>query len=263
MKIIPRAAFFMLLFSIPLVAQTPKDSGAYQKEATVSESKGVVHIAANSPHPLDQVLDALRLKYGWAVGYEDPQYTATQDLTEGTSGNTAGLKLPSGGNFSVDLSATAPDEEKTLRQIVDTYNHSKNPGQFEVRSVAGKQFSVVGVAAHDDKGAMAPQTPPLDVQVTLPSEERALTATLDLLCEQITKQSHIDVAVAVSPRTLLMKTTTKLGGKAQARELLLQIIEATTHKLYWQLLYDPNSKGYLLSIHSLRMPAAPEAKPAQ
>jgi hypothetical protein len=251
----------MLLFAMAGVAQTPKDSGAYQKEVTVSETKGVVHIAANSPRPLDQVLDALRLKYGWTIGYEDPQYTAAQDLTEG-SGNTAGLKLPSGGNFSVEFSANAPDEEKILRQIVDAYNHSKNPGQFAVRSSAGKQFSIVGVAAHDEKGAMAAQTPPLDVQVTLPNDERDLAATLDLLCQEITKQSHIDVAVAVSPRSLLMKTTTKIGGKAQARELLIQIIEATTHKLYWQLLYDPNSKGYLLSIHSLRMPASTEAKPA-
>jgi len=262
MKIIRSAACFMLLIALAGVAQTPKDSGAYQKEATVSETKGVVHIAANSPRPLDQVLDALRLKYGWTVGYEDPQYTAAQDLTEGTSGNTAHLKFPSGGSFSVEFSANAPDEEKTLRQIVDTYNHSKNPGQFEVRSGAGKQFSVVGMAAHDEKGAMAPQSPPLDVQVTLPSEERSLTDTLDLLCQEITKQSHIDVAVAVSPRSLLAKTTTKIGGKAQARELLIQILEATAHKLYWQLLYDPNSKGYFLSIHSLRTAEPAEAKPA-
>ncbi|MFZ0804569.1 MAG: hypothetical protein WAN03_00220 [Candidatus Sulfotelmatobacter sp.] len=262
MKIMPSAACFMLFFAMAGAAQTPKDSRTYQKEATVSEAKGIVHIVANSPRPLDQVLDALRLKYGWAVGYEDPRYTAAQDLTEGTSGNAAGVKFPSGGNFSAEFSANAPDEEKILRQIVDTYNHSKNPGQFEVRPSAGKQFSIAGVAAHDDKGAMTPQTPPLDVQVTLPSEERSLTATLDLLCQEISKQSHIDVAVAVTPRSLLSKTTTKLGGKAQARELLIQIIAATTHKLYWQVIYDPNSKAYLLNLHSLRAAEPAEAKPA-
>jgi len=245
-------ACFMLLVAISASADMPKDGGQYLKDAAVSETKDSVHITANSPRPLAQVLEALQKKYGWVVDYEDPQYTASQDLTEGSS-NGQSLKYPSGGSFSVEFPAKSPDEEKTLRLIVDAYNHSKNPGQFELRRGPDRRFSVVGNGAHDEKGAVTPQTPPLDVPVTLSADERSVGDTLDLLCEELTKQSHVDVVIAVSPRSLLSKNSAKIGGtKIQARELLLQNLAATHHSLYWILLYDPNTKGYFLSIHSAK-----------
>lgn len=246
-------AVCIVLLGFSALAQTPKPGNPYQKEATVSETKGVVHISANSPRPLEQVLDALQLKYGWLVGYEDPQYSP-QDLTDSPGG--AQLQLPNGGSFSVEFPSSSPDEEKTLRLIVDFYNHSKNPGQFEVRRGPENVFFVVGVGAHDAKGGISQQAPPLDAAVTVSSDNRSLTDTLDLLCQEITKQSHTDVQVAVSPRSLLSKTSMKIGGnKIQARELLIQILAASHHKLYWRLLYDPSSKGFLLNVHSLRTPS--------
>jgi len=246
------AAWLLLVVAVSALPQTAKDSGQYLKDAAISETKDVVRITANSPRPLAQVLEALQKKYGWIVDYEDPQYTASQDVVEASS-NGQRMKYPSGGSFSVEFPAKSPDEEKTLRLIVDAYNHSKNPGQFELRRGPEKRFYIVGNAAHDEKGGIVLQTPPLDVPVTLPGDERGLTETLDLLCEEITKQSHVDVVIAVSPRSLLGKTSAKIGGiKVPARELLMQSLAATHHALYWILLYDPNTKGFFLSIHSTR-----------
>ena len=252
MNLLRSAACFLLLVAVSAAAQASKDSGQYLKEAAISESKDVVHIVANSPRPLEQVLEALRKKYGWVVDYEDPQYTASQDIVQG-SGDTP-MKYPSGGTFSVEFPAKAPDEEKTLHLIIDAYNKSKNPGQFELRRGPENQFYVVGNAAHDEKGGISSQTAALDVPVTLPSEERALTETLDLLCQEISKQIHVEVVIGVSPRALLGKSSPKIGGaKIPARELLMQSLAATKHTLYWSLFYDPNTKGYLLSIHSAKV----------
>jgi len=257
MKLSQTAGFLvLLLISVSVLAQAPKDSSVYLKHATVTEAKGVLHIVSNTPRPLDQVLEAVQNKYGWVVGYEDPQYLLPKDLVDGpSSAGSPSQQLPSGGSFSIEFPANAPDEDKTLHLIVDSYNHSKNPGQFEVRRGPEGIFYVVGVGERDEKGGVAPQSPPLDVQVTLPSEDRSLTDTLDLLCQEITKQSHSDVVVAVSPRSVLMKTNAKIGGsKIPARDLFLQILAATHHKLYWRLLYDPGSKGFFLNVHSLREP---------
>jgi len=257
MKFSQKTAFLIMLVSVSVFAQTPPtDSSQYQKHATVTETKGVLHIVANAPRPLDQVLEALEIKYGWVIGYEDPQYLLPKDLVEGpSSAGSPAQRMPSGGSFSVEFPANAPDEEKTLHLIVDAYNHSRNPGQFEVRRGGENIFYVVGTGERDEKGGIAQQSPPLDVQVTLASEDRSLMDTLDLLCQEITKQSHSDVVVAVSPRSLLMKTNAKIvGNKIQARDLLLQVLTATHRKLYWRALYDPASKGFLLNVHLLRVP---------
>lgn len=214
----------------------------------------MVHVVANSPRPLEQVLEALEHKYGWVVNYEDPQYTAAQDVVNAPGNST--LRYPSGGSFTVDFPAGKPDEGKTLQLIVDAYNHSKNPGQFELRHGPENLFAVVGVAAHDEKGAISKQSPPLDTPITIKAEDHYLNETLDALCQEVTKQSHVEVDLAVSPRSLLGKTNAKIGGdKVPAREILEQIIAATHHTLYWQLLYDPANKIYFLNIHSAHIPS--------
>jgi hypothetical protein len=234
-------------------SQTTAISGTYLKQATVSQDAGTVHITANSPRPLAQTLDALQLKLGWAVNYEDPRYTAASDIVDAPKGSPL-AKLPAGSAFSAQFAANAPDEEKTLRLVVDSYNQSKNPGQFELRHVGGN-FYVVGNAAHDDKGAMAKQSALLDSPVTLSSDERTVTETVKLICDQLAAQIGAPVTLGVTPRKPMDHNTVKIGGsKAPARELLLQALQGTHQNLYWHLLYDPNSKGFFLDIHAATAP---------
>ena len=222
----------------------------YLKEATVSQTAGIVHIDANSPRPLAQVLDALRRKYGWAVDYEDPQYISSVDLMPASRGNSQS-QIPAGDSFSVEFPATAADEEKILRIVQDSYNRSKNPGRFEVRRNSQGNFAVVGISAHDEKGNISPQPALFDLPLSLTTEERTITDTVNLICQEIASQSHTAVTLGVSPRSLLDRTTIKMGGaRIPARELLRQSLMATHHTLYWRLLFDPDSKGYFLSIHS-------------
>lgn len=250
MKLIKWATMLSVFVSIQGLPQAMQGARAYLKEATVSQAAGRVRIDANSPRPLAQVLDALRKKYGWVVNYEDPQYVSSVDLAPAPDTDLQS-QVPAGGPFSVEFPAAAPDQEKTLRLVVDSYNRSKNPGHFELRGNGQGSFFVVGTSAHDEKGGVSPQQVLFDIPVTLPTEERTITDTVNLICQQITAQSHITVTLGVSPRSLLDRSAVKVGGtKVPAREVLLQSLAATHHNLYWRLLFDPNSKGYFLSIHS-------------
>src|SRR5579863_5104420 len=224
----------------------------YSRQATITESAGKVLITANSPRPLSQVLDALLQKYKWLVGYEDPQFTAQEDLVTATGVDSR--QLPNGGAFSVELPAispgAAPDEEKTLRAVVDAYNQSKNPGRYELRKSAQGIFYVVGTAAHDDKGAITPQKPILDSPVTVGEAQRSVGETLNLMCQDLSSRAHTTVVIGVSPRSPLENNVAKLGAKdVPARDFMLQALAKLPKPTYWRLLFDPTSKEYYLDLH--------------
>ena len=241
--------FLILLLSVRAFSQAPVARGAYLKDATISEDAGTVRVVANSPRPLEQVLDALQQKYRWVVNYEDPQYVTTADYVENAGSDHS--RIPAGRSFSVEF-PVGTTEEKVLRLVVDAYNKSSNPGHFEVRQPADGSFDVVGTEAHDEKGRILAQQVPLDISVTLPIEERSINETVDRICEEVTKQLHYDFNLGISPRSFLLRTTAKIGGtNKSAREFLTQSLTATHQRLYWRLLFDPNSKTYLLNLHAV------------
>jgi hypothetical protein len=70
----------------------------------------------------------------------------------------------------------------------------------------------------------------------------------------LSAESHVQVSIGISPRSLLDHNKVKLSGsKASARDLLEQSLQASHRNLYWRLIYDPSSMGYHLDIHSARI----------
>ncbi|MGA7907446.1 MAG: hypothetical protein WCA16_08590 [Candidatus Sulfotelmatobacter sp.] len=256
------AILLVLLFPLLGSAQKPQttapEANPYLREAAITQTEGMIHIAANSPRPLEQILDALRQKYGWLVDYEDPQYLSKLDIVERAGMNGMTLSLPVGGAFSVDVPAgtpatAPPPEDKTLQLILDAYNQSKNPGRFGLRQNEGGSYAVVGIGAQNDKGKMSVQAPPLDLPITLPTVQRSATETVKLICRTLSQRSRVQFTVGVTPRLLMDHKEVKVGGrKAQARTLLAQTLESTGHTMYWRLLFDPSSKGYFLDIHAVQ-----------
>jgi hypothetical protein len=240
----------------PAKAPAP-EATSFMKAASITQTGDKLQIAANSPRPLAQVLDALRQKYGWEVEYEDARYTAKLDFAERPGPDGSPMAFPAGGSFTVEVPAgtdtTPPAEDKTVQLIVDAYNQSKNPGRFGLRQSEGGRYSVAGVGAQDDRGKILVQEPVLDTAISLPEENRTASATLDLICQKITEQTHVPVTVGVTPRALVDHNDVKVGGKKiEARTLLARTIDGVGHPMYWRLLFDPKSKGYYLDVHGVR-----------
>jgi hypothetical protein len=259
MDLIKRVTCLSLLVFSQAISQTKREASSYLKQAAISETAGTIHLIANSPRPLAQTLDALQLKYGWVVDYEDPQFISKLDLVDTAEpGNRAPdsilpARLPGGGSFSVEFPASSPEEEKTLQVVVDSYNRSINPGRFELRKGQQGDFFVVGAEAHDGQGQISHQRILFDVPLTLATRRRTASDTVNLICRKIAEQRGLTVTVGVSPRNLLDHNDVTVGGtKVSARDLLLQTLTSTHHSLYWRLLFDPSSKGYVLDIHSVR-----------
>jgi hypothetical protein len=242
--------------------------GPYSKQATISETAGKIRLVANDSRPLAQALDALQQKYGWRVDYEYPQYISKLDVIEPksspdkSSSPDSQHRVPSGGALVVEFGAAtapnaAPDEQKTLQLIIDSYNRSGNPGQFELRKDKDREaqvFDVVGTAAHDSRGKVAQQPVLLDSPLTIAAQERSFSDTVDLICQMISDKSGVKIILGVHPLGL-DRTNVTIGGKElPARAYLFRAMEATSRKLVWRLLYDPESSSYFLNVHQVKLP---------
>jgi hypothetical protein len=259
MKLIKYVACLSVVITSQAIPQTTRQTGSYLKQATISEVAGMIHITANSPRPLAQTLDALQQKYGWVVGYEDPQFISRLDLVDTADpvSHTPNANLPpwlpGGGPFTVEFPASSPEEQKTLQIVVDSYNQSDNPGRFEIRKGRQDSFSVVGAEARDARGQLSHQRVLFDEPLTIATRQRTVSDTVNLICHKVARQRRVTVTVGVSPRNLMDHTAVTVGGtKVSARDFLLQTLTSTHRNLYWRLLFDPDSKGYFLDIHLLR-----------
>jgi hypothetical protein len=239
---------------------------SYSKEALVSEKDGTVHVVANDSRPLLQTIDALQIKYGWRINYEDPQYASKLDVVDAKGLQDKATypngehRVPGGGTFTADFPVkTAPiasvEERKILQSIIESYNRSNNPGRFELREdSSGEIFDLVGVSAHDNQGKVSAQQVLLDQSLTIAAQERTFSDTMDLMCDSLTEKTHVKVSLGVHPMGL-DRTKVTVGGKdLAARAYLSRAIESTNRRLEWRLLYDPDSSGYFLNVHQVKLP---------
>lgn len=254
-----------VLFLLSTFGHSASGQTASQKPPVITETGGKIRIATNDPRPLDQVANALQQKFGWRINYEDPQYTSKLDLTDAKS-SSAGRLEPGGGSFAVEVpsgpSDASPDEQKTLQLIVDAYNQSNNPGRFDLRHPNAEQFDIVGMSAHDEKGKISKQDVLLDTPITIPAEDRTVADTVDVICQQISEKSHIPVTLGVHPLGLDRQRANVGGKEMSGRAYISTATEPSGRKISWHLLYDPDSKSYVLNLHQFRVPPPPSKPPA-
>jgi len=241
--------------------KTPVEQAAV-KPSEITQTGNTMHVAVTSARPLVTALDLLRNKYGWSVNYEDPQFMAKTDLVESNDGryinSVSGARphIPNGGLFTMDFpagGAGGPDEQKTLKALVDAYNQSANPGRYELRE-QGQHFDIVGIAAHDGSGQIKGQTPPLDAIVTLAAKESSAIEAVTSLCDQVSKLTSQSVSVGVYPQNLLSRpvkiaTTEKLEAREAFYKIFALALAGKEQNISWRLLYDPDSQSYVINFH--------------
>jgi hypothetical protein len=254
--------FAVALWVAAFLSQTPATSSQTVKTPEITQSSNQAHLTVSGARPLVTALDALQNQYGWSVNYEDPQYVAKSDLVESTDARyanaAAGTRphVPNGGLFSMDFplgDGSGPDEATTLKSLIEAYNKTSNPGQFELRG-QGTRFDVVGVAARDDLGKLKKQSPPLDSVITLsPQESRAIDG-VTFVCEQISKLTSLNLSVGVYPRNLFNRplkigTAEKLPARDALSKIFAMALPGKEKNVSWRLLYDPDLQTYVLNVH--------------
>jgi hypothetical protein len=243
-------------------SQSPATLPSTTKLFEINQVGNSIHLTVTGARPLVAALDILQNKYGWSLNYEDPQYIAKADLIESTDARYANTvsgtrtRVPNGGTFTVDFpagDASGLDEEKTLKILIDAYNKTSNPGQFELR-MQGQRFDFVGIAARDDSDKMKKQPPPLDAVVALSPQESPAIDAVRSVCEQISKLTSLNVSVGVYPQSVFNRPLKIVAlEKLPARDALYRIfataLPGKEKNISWRLLFDPDSQSYVINLH--------------
>lgn len=246
--------FFLTLNSDAQVRQT---QNSYLDRAEIRHSSGTATILANDPRPLAQAGIGLAEEYGWPIDFEDPPYYSKYDLLDDSAAhpNAKGFTLVSGGAFQAqfpepaDEIAPATERQRILNQVISDYNQTTNPGRFAVRDEGNGRFSIVPISARDESGQDKAVNPILDTPISISTDTRNAFATVEIIAQALTAQSHTQVTVGAMANNALLQSKVTVGGQnVPARDLLLQAISASWTKLCWHLYYDYDEKAYFLNV---------------
>lgn len=257
----------LLMLCLVTFRQTPEQNAAHVKEWTerhaqymseprIEETESFLEITANAPRPLDDILSALAHQHGWHINYEDPQYGKSEIVDDtapswlelhpngrrayGIAGGALHVKIPIDGYF--------PDDPmQILPPLVEAYNRSGNPGQFQLRVVGKNSFDVIPTASGD-----GPQTPLLDTVMSFDAtDDEGAYPTLRRFCEELSRKSgHTVVFGGFGPseNRLLQSRIQQHSINQPAREILRQMYKQVGSTDCWRFFYDADSNQFWLRM---------------
>lgn len=230
----------------------------YMSEPRIEEKESFLEITTNAPRPLDDVLAALAHQHGWHINYEDPLYGKSDIVDEtapswleqhpsgpranGIAGGAFQVKIPIDGDF--------PDDPmQILPPLIEAYNRSGNPGQFQLRVVSKNSFDVIPTASGE-----GPQTPLLDTVMSFDAtDDGDAYPTLRKFCEELSRKTGHRVVFggtgSPSENRLLQAHIQQHSVNQPAREILRQMYTQVGSTDCWRLFYDPDSNQFWLRMH--------------
>lgn len=232
--------FLILLLVISYPVISLGQAGSFTADARIDRtSDGNLYITANSPRPLWQTIEGLRLRYGWTVDYVDPIYPSQLFMWSPDK-----HPYPAGGEFrsnTMEPANSSPSEEqRVLKDIVQQYN-AQSPMKFRVVKLSDVRYEVV------------PKTDSLlDLPVQIDATTRSLRAEIDAIAAALTKASGIKVVQGGLVDTNMEDKTVSLhhDGPISARSLINEVLNHDPDRKVVTVSYDPNGSFFAIGIQS-------------
>jgi hypothetical protein len=237
---------------------------AFFDHARIQRTGAIVTVTANDSMPLSQAIDALRLEYGWQVGFESAPCYSRFDLVDDTGPkwraahpNSKGVTRPSGGLFSASFpdpgdTTNSSVEYRAISALVNAYNATNNPGRYALLQQPYGWLTVVGTGVRDETGALRGVSPLLDNHISLTAAPRTVEDTIEAIrtaLESATGKKVLDGDFSHS----IFHTRASVGGEdVSARELLEQALASTGRPLQYDLFYDADTDQYILNAFPVR-----------
>lgn len=220
------------------------------------------NVSANHAEAMQEVIRAVREEYGWIVSFEKPPFYSSYDLVDNTDPgwrlahpNERGVTKTAGGRFSSAYPeptefAGSASEQAVLQKIVDDYNASGNPGQFNLVELTSGVYDVIGNAVTDENGKLKQINPVLDTPITIAQQQRTIFETVDVILKQLSAKTGYKFQMSEIPNNLFLNNSVTIGGSnIPARVLLLQTFFASGRPLNWNLHWDPDTGTYFLGSY--------------
>lgn len=215
-------------------------------------------ISVNDGRPLASAVKQLEADLGQVITYEDPAYLDARDYVDVTSAVSrvpaprSRVLVPRGGPFTftyTDNTASAPTPEgraeagAVAKRLVDAYNKQQVGSVFELRTL-GNTFHVVPVATRDRTGVSRQYQSMLDTLITVSTPPTDGLTALETVLRALRAQSNAKLLAGSGPLNILANETVTVDATAQpAREVLLQVLNASGKRLSWQIFCSPGESN--------------------
>jgi hypothetical protein len=250
-----------LLVLLTVVAVGPNEMVA-QGPAVTKVSDGAVTITVDDPRPLSKLVDAVAKLCKCAVTYEDAPLLNKSQLVDVTSPQYRSARralAPRGGPLTITYPKSTPldrsDGLNLIRAAIDAYQSAGYPAQFTSRD-DGEFIHVVPRLVLGEQGEQKVVGSLLDVPISLPGGDRTIVDAIRDISAAVTKVTGRPILAGLRPWNLIATSTVDAGADNEPARLVLQrILKPWSGRLSWQLLYDPGSRNYMLSIMVVQLTA--------
>ena len=187
------AIFLIVVFGIVVQAN--------RLTAAQGSANDAIPISVAGSRPLATAADALELKLGVGISYEDPAWADPRDIVKaidspynpGLAKQNPKLRavIPRGGELSIIL----PIESRTRKSIrspalvfedlLRDHEYRGNPGTFRLIDLGDGDVSIVADSAHAASGTAVAQHSPLEISIWFAPSPRSGLDMLRLVCDSI------------------------------------------------------------------------------
>jgi hypothetical protein len=225
---------------------------------------------------LPEAVDALGQRYGYGITVEVPPYVYDGDLQDeralrkDSGRSSSGTPPPIWVAKGVPSVLSLPPADKVgrsdlssmVKQLTQDASKSDHGAHFRVEQ-DGDVLHIIPTEVRDAKGNWAAYTPLFDTRISIPTKERSLLETVEVVCSALETAKHIPVRLLVYPLNTLHYTNSTVGANDEmARTALTRALTGVDRKLTWRVFYDIPMNSYLLSIIFVS-PRVPSAIPQQ
>jgi hypothetical protein len=216
--------------------------------------------------------EAIELKTGIPVDYEDPEYAWENDLNDVTAviakrpGSHRTL-VPRGGRIVLTPVGNAKGKASMSQAIammeaaIGQHHALQLPGTFGVVQV-GQRLQLRAAGVKDKAGVLHNDPNVLDSRISLPAQQWTGMEALVYICKQLSIATKKDVEIGQVPLSLLSQLVATLAANNEsAREVLLRLLTNLQQRyaiapkvplFSWQFCYAPDDKRFFLNMRVVR-----------
>ncbi len=225
-----------------------------------------VTLTDDSSRPLSDMLNRVQRLYNTPIDFEEVPYENPSEIRWSNMVTPKGVRpaFPVGGKLVVTLDKTDTNAYLATETVIAAYTSAELPGLYQAIEENGR-IDVIPKYTRGVDGTMREVPPIMSESVTLPSAERTVFQTLELMSSAVSKASGFTVHIMAAGIPENAMTDVTANGEP-ARDVLASITSKLGITMAYQALYDPREKAYYVGLQPVALPTGAmtqrNAKPA-
>ena len=228
-----------------------------------------LHLVANSPHEVRDLVVALQMR-GWLVTFEEGPIQSTTEVETKTTPTGLPVLVRRVVPVTFDVSAqqlsvvTAGERVAALEPLLAAYSKTGLLDSYRV-SKDGLYLHVIPWTIADEAGKPSPFEPMLSTKVSFPEQRfPSLISMMTEVLNQVSEQRGTPIVLGVIPNNLFHQgPVMAVANNEPARDVLARaFFELNGPRLAdgtdpvglpWTLVYDPTNRQYWFSVNAVHI----------